>query len=282
MTIKSYLKNKSYWEVLFWFVYFAMHIVANSIVASMDASASTPPWAPVTWEASSVIMVAATVPMLLYIDNRYPIRLSNLKQALLWHLVATIPFSLIHVFGMVAIREAVYFYMGGNYDFGQWGKSLFYEYLKDFRSYFGLISIFYLYRFILFRLQGEASLLDKEENALDSNAEKEQAVEHLLVKKLGKEFLIKVENIEWLEACGNYVNLHLSGRAYPYRGTMKSLQDKLDESSFLRVHRSYMVNFQHIKAISPLESGDAMIELVHGGEVPFSRKYRTELKELLA
>ncbi len=266
-----------------WLLFFAVQVTSNVIVASMDnAGRDVQTWEPILWETSSSVVMASMIPLMLWFDQKFPIKLKNLKRNLPLHILFTVPFSALHVVLMVAMRELAYWYAGGNYDFGHWGWELFYEYLKDFRSYFSLLMIVYLYRFILFRLQGEASLLDKSETTPESNEEETKTTsEHLLVRKLGKEFLIRIHEIEWLEACGNYVNLHVSGRAYPYRGTMKSLESRLDPNQFLRIHRSYMVNFQQIKSIEPLESGDAKVQLQHDQVLPFSRRYRAELKQVI-
>jgi len=217
---------------------------------------------------------------MLYVDERCPINRHTFKTHIPIHVICTIPYSVAHVLLMVCLRKLGYAAVGGHYDFGDWGWGLFYEYLKDFRTYFSLLSIVYLYRFVLFRLQGEASLLAPSE-VTPKNTEKVAVdSEHLLVKKLGKEFLIRIGEIEWLEACGNYVNLHLAGRIYPYRGTMKSLESRLAPTQFVRIHRSYMVNFAQIQSIEPLESGDARVQLKHNKTLPLSRRYRAELKQL--
>jgi len=63
------------------------------------------------------------------------------------------------------------------------------------------------------------SISNKEDKEIDSQGS-ESLANILLVKKLGKEFLIKTKNIEWVEACGNYVNLHIANEIYPMRTTM--------------------------------------------------------------
>jgi hypothetical protein len=279
VTIQHYLKHKSVYEALLWVLFILWQLVANIYVALEDtAGTNHERWEPILWESSSTIMFAFLLPALLIFDKRFPIHFSTLKKHLPIHILATIPFSLMHVAGMVAMRETAYWHVGSDYNFGHWPTELAYEYAKDFRTYFYLLIIIYLYRLVLFRAQGEASVPDtSDEDA--SNDSHQGARQHLLVKKLGKEFLVKIEEIEWLEACGNYVNLYVSGRAYPYRGTMKSLQEQLDPKQFLRVHRSYMVNYAEIQSIEPLESGDAKIQLRQGKELPFSRRYRADFKQ---
>lgn len=281
VTIQHYLRYQAIYETLLWSTFFVWQLSANIYVAANDVSATGAQlWEPILWESSSNIMIACMLPGLIWFDRRFPIHFATLKKHLPIHVLATIPFCIVHVVGMVAIRELGYWYMGTNYDFGHWLSELMYEYAKDFRTYFYLLSIIYLYRLVLFRAQGEASVPDTldDDNHTSPSSEAETR-QHLLVKKLGKEFIVRIEEIEWLEACGNYVNLHVSGRAYPYRGTMKSLQEQLDPQQFLRVHRSYMVNYGEIQSIEPLESGDAKIQLRQGKELPFSRRYRADFKQ---
>lgn len=280
MNIQHYLKYKTRYEVLLWTLFIVWQMTANIYVAVIDTeSANVHVWEPVLWESSSTLMFAVLVPLLLWFDDRVPLSIAALKRGLPLHLLFTLPFAALHVLGMVAIREVGYWWMGGDYSFGNWGSEFLYEYTKDFRTYFYLLGILYLYRLILFRIQGEASVpATSEDEVPDSNPV--AGKQHLLVKKLGKEFLVKIQDIEWLEACGNYVNLHVAGRTYPYRGTMKSLQSQLDEQQFLRVHRSFMVNYNQIQSIQPLESGDASLQLLSGQELPFSRRYRADFKQV--
>lgn len=66
--------------------------------------------------------------------------------------------------------------------------------------------------------------------------------ERFLVRKLGRDFLVATADIEWIQASGNYVNLHVRGHDYPLRSTMAAIEAKLDPAVFVRIHRSYLVN----------------------------------------
>jgi len=103
--------------------------------------------------------------------------------------------------------------------------------------------------------------------------------ERFLVRKLGKEFLINAREIEWLQASGNYVNLHVRGRDYPLRATMASIEEKLDPARFVRVQRSYFINLDYLAEIEPLETGDARLTMQGGMKIPCSRRYRAQLRE---
>jgi DNA-binding LytR/AlgR family response regulator len=75
------------------------------------------------------------------------------------------------------------------------------------------------------------------------------------------------------------VNLHVRGRDYPLRTTMAAIEERLDPSRFVRVHRSYFVNLDYLAEIEPLDTGDARLKLRDGAMVPCSRRYRAQLRE---
>ena len=86
--------------------------------------------------------------------------------------------------------------------------------------------------------------------------------------------------MEYLQASGNYVNLHLHTRDYPLRSTMAGIEPRMDPNRFVRVLRSYMVNLDLIKEIEPLDTGDTRILMKDGSLIPCSRRYRPALKNL--
>jgi DNA-binding LytR/AlgR family response regulator len=103
----------------------------------------------------------------------------------------------------------------------------------------------------------------------------------LLVKKLGKEFLISVSDIDWSAASGNYANLHVQDRVYPMRITMNRIQELLPANQFFRIHRSSIVNLQYVAHIESQDSGDHLVTLLSGKKLGFSRRYRSILKKHL-
>jgi len=131
---------------------------------------------------------------------------------------------------------------------------------------------------LLVRLQGEARLLDAPDEGEGPALEPIDRPERFLVRKLGKEFLVAANDIEVLQASGNYVNLRVRGREYPLRATMAGIEPRMDPARFVRVHRSYMVNLDCLAEIEPLETGDARLVMRDGTKVPCSRRYRSVLK----
>lgn len=277
MDFERYNARRRRYEIGFWVVLMLVNVVANSMVENLEIArgdSGTEPWEPWVWEISSGLTWLALIPVLLWFDGLFRLERARLGRHLLFHLAFTLPFSALHVLGMIGLREIAYWWVGWNYNFGDWPREFFYEYLKDARTYFTLLLPVYLYRFVLLRWQGEASLPDSAET--DS-----APADRFLVKKLGKEFLVRTESIEWLEASGNYVNLHANGRVYPLRETMSTMERRLRDRGFLRVHRSAIVNMDRVAEIEPFDTGDAQARLDTGAIVPVSRRYRAELRERL-
>ena len=102
--------------------------------------------------------------------------------------------------------------------------------------------------------------------------------ERFLVRKLRREFLIAATDIDWLQAEGNYVGLHVNGHDYLLRSTLTDFLAQLDPALFVRVHRSHAVNLGRIKEIEPLDGGDARLHMHDGTTVPCSRRYRDALR----
>jgi len=280
---KSFLDRYQPWrrwvEPGSWIVFFVVQAAINSKIAVMDmkrAHVGVAPWEPVTWEWSSHMVVLALVPLVIAFERRAPLTFDSFRRNLPLHALATVAFCLLHVGAMVGLRKLVYLAVGAQYDFGYWPRELFYEYLKDWRTYASILLIVAAYRLLLLRLQGEARLLVEPDEG--PPLEPVERPDRFLVRKLGKEFLVAANDIEFLQASGNYVNLHVRGHAYPLRTTMAAIEPRLDPARFTRVHRSWMVNLDHIAEIEPLDTGDARVLLRDGTRVPCSRKYRAALK----
>ncbi|GGA11928.1 LytTR family DNA-binding domain-containing protein [Dyella caseinilytica] len=275
-TFESFQRWRRSFELGAWPAFFAINTVFNGMVSVMDHP-DVPRWEPWVWESSSAIVSLALMPALIYVSRRWPIRFETWQQNLPLHLFFTLPYSLIHVVGMMALRYVAYAIAGSHYDFDRWWKDFDYEYLKDIRSYFWIMAGIGLYRLWVMRFQGEARLLDEPE--VGPPVEPVEQPERFLVRKLGKEFLLAAREIEWLQASGNYVNLHVRSRDYPLRATMAGIEARLDAQYFVRVHRSYVINLDFLVEIEPLETGDARLLMRDGVKIPCSRRYRAALRD---
>ncbi|WP_152983945.1 LytTR family DNA-binding domain-containing protein, partial [Stenotrophomonas panacihumi] len=196
------------------------------------------------------------------------------------YLLGSVVWSVLHVAGMVAVRKAVYALLGDHYDFGdiwvRWG----YEYLKDVRTFALLVITSHAAAWFGRRLQGEARLFDLPDEG--PPLEPVERPERFLVRKLGRDFLVAAADIEWLQAAGNYVNLHLRGHDYPLRSTLAGIEARLDPAVFVRVHRSYLVNLGRVVSIEPQDSGDASVHMDDGSVLPCSRRYLPALRDAAA
>lgn len=276
-----YLRWRRPIEIAAWVAIFAGTAAANSVIVTLDLQRQhTPfdPWEPWVWEWTSNMTILALVPLIVLAERRMPLRFGVLLRHLAGHFVASIVFSIAHVAIMVALRTIIYRAKGFGYDFGPLPLELFYEYLKDVRGYALIVALVTFYRLLLLRTQGEASLLDAPDDA-PSEVEKPQ---RFLVKKMGKEFLLPANDIEWIQAWGNYVNLRVRAHDYPMRSTMAAIESRLDATRFVRVHRSYIVNLDHVAQIEPSDSGDATVRMKDRAPVPCSRRYRDALKRVVA
>lgn len=276
---ERFLPWKRTFEVGYWVAVTLLNGIVNSITVLMDirrVGLDFAEWEPAAWEMSSGVSLLALVPAVVWFTRMFPMHWDNWRRQLFWHLLGSVAFSLLHVLVMVGLRMLVYRTQGMEYDFSPWHTELVYEYLKDIRTYAGMVAAIELYRFILRRSQGEASLLDAPDEG--PPLEPVDRPERFVVRKLGREFLVAASDIEWLQASGNYVNLRVRGHDYPLRSTIAGIEAKLDPRLFVRIHRSYIVNLDHLVSIEPLDTGDARIHLKDGGVLPCSRRQRDALR----
>jgi two-component system LytT family response regulator len=102
-------------------------------------------------------------------------------------------------------------------------------------------------------------------------------VRRLTVKDGRRFLLLKVEDVDWIEAASNYVELHARGRSYLIRMTLTELYDTLDPAMFARIHRSTIVNLDRVKEITLGDGGDFVVWLQDGEGLRLSRGYRERL-----
>ena len=114
----------------------------------------------------------------------------------------------------------------------------------------------------------------------DLKAEK-KILERFVIKNAGRIFFLKATEIDWIEASGNYVRLHVGSESHLLRETMNELETQLDPDKFLRIHRSHIVNIERIKEMQPWFQGEYVVILHDGTRLTLSRGYREKLNELL-
>jgi two-component system, LytTR family, response regulator len=109
----------------------------------------------------------------------------------------------------------------------------------------------------------------------------EQYTTRMVFKSRGRILFLSVDDIRWIEAQENYVRICTGKDSHLLRETIGSLESRLDPNSFLRVHRSAIVNLHYVKEVKNESDGDATVVLKSGEKVPMSRSYRAKIQKSL-
>jgi two-component system LytT family response regulator len=127
----------------------------------------------------------------------------------------------------------------------------------------------------------KVQLDDRLDSLMDELRTRHQYLERIVVRSGGRILILRVSEIDWIEAASNYVRLHAGGREYLLRETMTALEGKLDPTDFVRIHRSTIVRVDRIRELEPLFQGDYVVILDDSTRLTSSRGYREKLQELL-
>jgi len=114
-----------------------------------------------------------------------------------------------------------------------------------------------------------------------SRAARPRYLDRLLVKSGGKVTLLPVGEIDWIDAEGDYVRIHVGKTWHLLRETMKNLEGQLDPTRFVRIHRSTIVNLEKVKELQPFFRGEYVVVLHNGATLKLSRGYRENLEARL-
>ncbi|HEX6323988.1 MAG TPA: LytTR family transcriptional regulator DNA-binding domain-containing protein [Vicinamibacterales bacterium] len=105
--------------------------------------------------------------------------------------------------------------------------------------------------------------------------------ERLVIKSAGRLLFLRADDIDWVEAAGNYVKLHVGAEEHLLRETLNGIELKLDPDRFFRIHRSRIVNMERIRELQPWFNGEYVVILGNGTKLTLSRGYREKLQERL-
>lgn len=106
-------------------------------------------------------------------------------------------------------------------------------------------------------------------------------LERVVLKSNGCVTFLDVDDIDWVEAAGVYVYLHVGSKTHLYRSSVAQLVQRLDPARFVRIHRSAAVNTARIRELHPRSHGDYTLRLKDGTELTLSRGYRAQLESWL-
>lgn len=102
----------------------------------------------------------------------------------------------------------------------------------------------------------------------------------LAIRDGGETSLVDVETIDWVDAAGDYMCVHADGDIYVLRGTMKHMEEVLNPETFIRVHRSTIVNRHRVTSMRPHRNGEYFLTLGAETELKLSRKYKGNIERL--
>ena len=124
--------------------------------------------------------------------------------------------------------------------------------------------------------------VDEELRAiLGSLRARERYPPRFLVRSSGEMYFVRAADIDWVDAQGNYVRLHIAGRTHLVRDTMKEFAAKLDPALFVRIHRSAIVNIDRVARLEPYMHGEYVVTLRDGTRLTSSRAHSEALHALL-
>lgn len=218
---------------------------------------------PFIWELTSWAVTISLAPLIGLAVSRWPPRADGLGRFVLIHAGLTIPFSVVHVFGMLGLRLLAYLAIGGRYDFfsGGVGMRLLYEWRKDVLLYALLAAVYWLFR---------------QRPAPPSSPTGDARIE---IREGATAVFLPPGDILYLEAAGNYVEVHTGARTHLVRGTLASFEQRLSGLRFVRAHRSRLINRDRVRSLKPTPSGDVEVTFDDGRTIMASRRYRAGLEE---
>lgn len=242
-----------------------MIVNATSLIDDRrDLGQPVVPWQPWVWEATSLTAWLALLPLILWLTRRIARHVSGAFPRAALHLAATILVSATHSAAMWGLRTLVYLMVGAQYRVpGPLGAELIYEYRKDVVTYAMIVLAFLLFERLV-RVQTVAPPVPA-------------AAKRIEVRDGNRAFWLKAEEIEWVAAAGNYVELHGAFGTHLARRTLADMFDELGPHGFDRIHRSRLVQRALIAKIETRQSGDFDITLRSGTAIVGSRRYRGNL-----
>ena len=125
------------------------------------------------------------------------------------------------------------------------------------------------------------ALLEERETERKGAKRDERYLTRLMIKASSRVMLLKVDELDFIEADGNYAKLHVGRKTHLLREKMNDLEGRLDPAKFVRIHRSIIVNLDRIKELHPHFNGDYVVVLDDGRQLRLSRTRREQLEARL-
>lgn len=228
------------------------------------AGRQTPFWEPLVWETSSILVILGMLPLLLRLVRLFWPLDPPWPRAVAIHVVGLLLFALVHITAMGVLRWAIYRALGGDYaPFGPLSDFL-YEFRKDALGYVGFVFLYVLWR------------RQRPPTQLEARIE----LGSIEVRDGARRHFVPLSEVAWIEAAGNYVELHRGQTPILHRAPLAEMERQLQGAGFVRIHRSRLVRRDAISQVESKPSGDYVVRLADGRELAGSRRYRRPLLEL--
>jgi len=217
---------------------------------------------PLIWETSSIIVLMSMAPLFMALIRRvWPLDPPWWRTAIVY-VPAGLAFSLTHVIGMGVLRAAAYAAGGDHYDAFAPLRDFVYEFRKDSLAFVGFVSLYVIW--LLWRTPRAA--VPAEPGAIE-------------VRDGARRHFVPLSEVAFIEAAGNYVELHRGRTPILHRAPLAEMERQLQGQGFVRIHRSRIVQRAQISQVESKPSGDYVVRLADGRELAGSRRYRRPLLE---
>jgi two-component system LytT family response regulator len=120
-----------------------------------------------------------------------------------------------------------------------------------------------------------------EQSIVNQQSNQQTSPSKIVVKEKDEIHLLNQNEIQWIDAAGDYMCLHIGGETHVKRVTLKDLLEDLDEAIFKRVHRSTIVNLNYVKKVIPHSKGEFYLMLGDYDKIKVSRNYKEVVKDFL-
>jgi LytTr DNA-binding domain len=219
-------------------------------------------------QATSAVAVMILVLFVIRWLRVFPIRKDLWASAIIGHTAGSIIFAFGHHVLMIVQRAAIFALRGETYHWqAGFVTNLIVEYQKDIKIYIGIVAIVAAYQYY--------------RRARVAASPRADAVQRLVVQTgRGQAFLV-YDEIDYIEAARNYVEVHAGGKEYLIRDTLANVEEKLTRGTFARSHRSYLVNLSKVTEIKSVD-GAPQIHLKNGDVLPLGRRYRDAFRSTMA
>lgn len=227
-------------------------------------------WEPATWELSSVVVISLLAPAVMALTRRvWPLGRPRWRVAVV-HLAGLLAFALAHVLAAGALRWAVYAGLGERYDPFGLLFDFIYELRKDALIYVAVVAAYVIWRRYVVQPAGATG---------PAAAPPDPGSPAIEVRDGARRHFVPLAELAFIEAAGNYVELHRGATPILHRAPLSEMERLLKDQGFVRIHRSRLVRRAAVAEVESKPSGDYVVRLVDGRELAGSRRYRRPLLE---